>query len=98
MRNCVRNQIKLFPDSDSFGIILKKFKNYKFCSNSLLDPQSISPRKAQFCLLVPGNSRSSHSPFVMFLDQFISTFSAGNHSVKFQYFRISTEKSPCKLF
>ena len=36
--------------------------------------------------------------FSCFLDQFISTFSAGNHSVKFQDLKISTEHSPCKLF
>ena len=33
-----------------------------------------------------------------FLDQCISTFSTGNHSVKLQDLKISRENSPCKLF
>ena len=47
------------------GSYLKNSKTKK-CGNSLLDPRSVRARKAQFCHLVPGNWRSSHSLFVTF--------------------------------
>ena len=51
MQNRARNRVKLFPESNSFGIIAKKSKTI-FCSNSLLGPQSIrSLEKLKFATL-----------------------------------------------
>ena len=93
----MRNRLSLVRESDSFGTIPKIPKTKKNVV-ILLDPQSIRPRKAQFSHLVPENSRSSHSPFVILLDKFISTFNDRNQYVKFQNLKLSTKNSPCKLF
>ena len=73
MQNRARNYLSLSPESHLSRIVSKEFENYKFCCNSLLDQQSISPRKAQICQLVTGNLRSSNSLFGVVIDKFIHT-------------------------
>ena len=98
MWNRARNRVVLFPESHSLGIIPKKLKTIFFALILRLthDLSGLENLKfATLCLEIPD------LPIVClscFLDQFISTLSAGNHSVKFQDINISTENSPCKLF
>ena len=64
------------------------------CGNSQLNS-----RKSQFLLLIPLENQTLPTVrFSCFLDQFISTFSNRNHSVKFQDLKLSTKKPRCKLF
>ena len=98
MRNWARNQMKLFPESDLFGVVPKIIKNYNFCGDSLLDPRSISPEKLNFASLFPEILDLPTFHLSCFLDRFVSTFSNINHSVEFRDLKISTKNSPCELF
>ena len=87
MGNRARNRLKLFPESESLGIIPKKSKTTALavllCLNHdlsvlellsfaslFLEIQDLPTVHLELCHLVPRNWRSSHSSFVIFLDQF----------------------------
>ena len=85
--------MKLFPESDSFGITPKKIENYKFCGNSLLDPRSLRTRKLSFATLCLKIRDLPIVRLTWFLDHFIFTLNNRSYSVKFQDPKINTKIS-----
>ena len=94
----MRNPLGLFLESESFGIIPKKTKTIFFAVIFRLTHDLSGLEKLHFTTLCLEIRDLPTARLSYFLDQCISTFSAGNHSVKFQDLNISKENSPCKLF
>ena len=89
--------VKLAPESNLLGVIyLARKSKLQLLRQFLLDPYFISPRKAQFCLLIPGNSLTVCLPW--FLGHFIPNSSDKNCSVKFRTSKWVQKHSLCKLF
>ena len=78
---------------------MEKVKNYKSSGNyqssnttNLAVVLNQMPGKSQFLHLIPLENQNLPTVcFPCFLDQFISTFSDRNHSVKFQKLKLSTK-------
>ena len=98
MGNRTRNCLVLFAKSDSFVIIPEKSKTKKNPVILRLTRNLSVLEKLNFASLFPEIQDLPTVRLSCFLDQFISTLSAGNYSVKFQDLEISTENSPCELF
>jgi len=91
MGNHTRDQLKLFPESDLFGVLPKKLKTKNFAVILCLTHDLSGLEKLNFATLCLDIGDLPTVRLSCFLDQFLSTFNNRNHSVKFQDLKLSAK-------